>query len=146
MSDEFFASESPIDITFYFKMVKTKSGRKRPIRLTKEEYDEIFKTDPDKVQVVNTKWKEPSWGLGNEMVEQAMDFNYLKNEKEFNRIKYRSCRLKKLLVWWDLKDDKGEIRPCNEDEITKLNEDIAIEFMKEFDLSTTEDEEIDRKN
>jgi len=87
----------------------------------------------DVVNVLNTVWKNLSWKENTEVINDSRIVSAVGGEPDFNVYKYREHRLKKCLVEWDLKDDKGVVIPITADVVDSLDADFAVGLLNAFD-------------
>jgi hypothetical protein len=89
------------------------------------------------VNHINTFWKNLSWKDNTEAISNSQDPVYLNSEgqetQNVNIYKYREFRLKKCLIEWDLKDEKGNIIPISPEVIDGLDSDFANGLLNAFD-------------
>jgi hypothetical protein len=92
--------------------------------------------------LLTVKMKELTWGLYNQLQDNAMiaDAN---GESRFNFRSYKESKLKSLIKEWDAKDKDGKPVMVNEITISHLAPSIAETIIRSYDEISflTEDEE-----
>lgn len=118
-----------IDVTVYYK----KMGH-RFLTYTENEFKKATLTEEEKKEYssVTLKMKELTWGLYNELQEEAMreDTN---GNSQFNVKIYKENRLLKLIKEWDAVGEGGNIVPINSNSIAHLAPDIAETILRGYD-------------
>jgi hypothetical protein len=104
--------------------------------------EKILDTDRP-VKVLNTKWKDLSWGDQNRITRQS-ERSTAEGSFALDYFTFRDMRLKTCLVDWDMTDDKGKKIPVNPQIIDQLPPDVVIALVEKFDaiisISTEENE------
>lgn len=134
----FIKESSVIDIKIYCK----RQGH-RYLAYTDTEFKGLgLKEDEKKgYAVLNLKMKELTWGLYNQLQEDAMveDVN---GNPQFNVKLYKENRLLKLIKEWDATGEDGNKVPVNNGSISHLAPDIAESILRAYDeLSFVDKEE-----
>ena len=136
----FISNSDLIDIKIYWKKIKNKYIALTESEMAKKELDEV---DKKKYSVLNLKMIELSWGLYNQLQEDALDVDG--DSKRWNIKKFKENKLKKTIKEWDAKTDKGDAIPINEKTILSLTPTIAETIIKAYDEVTFLNED-DEKN
>jgi hypothetical protein len=139
----FIEKDNFIDVQLFYK----KKGRNfivyNQISFKEEDFDEEEKKE---FKQINLKMKQLTWGLYNELQEDATVQN-MSGSKSFNYRIYKERRLLKLLQSWDAKKedkDGNEVPvPINSETISSLAPEIAESILDSYDeicLLGTDDE------
>ena len=133
----FIRDEDVIEIKIYYRKSKN-----RYMAYTEKEYKDVKDDEKAKCSVLVLKMKEMTWGLYNQVQDDAM-VDSGSGERQFNFRAYKETRLKTLVKEWDAKDKVGKPVPINEISISHLAPSIAESILKAYDeiAFLTEDEE-----
>jgi len=118
-----------VDIIVYYKKIKN-----RYVAYTTSEFDKLgIKTDEGKAKYdkIEIKMKLLTWGLYNELQEQAL-VDIGDGERQFNFKVYKENRLLKLIKEWSAVKD-GKPVPINEKSISMLAPSIAETILRSYD-------------
>jgi len=117
-----------VEITIYYK----KHGRRFNAYTEKEFKALDLKEDEKKpYETLSLKMKELTWGLYNQLQEDAMAEDGSGNP-QFNVKIYKENRLQKLIKEWDVKENEKPI-PITPSSISHLSPDIAEIILKAYD-------------
>jgi hypothetical protein len=136
----FITNNDVIDIKIYWKKVKNKYVALTESEITKKALDD---SGMKKFNILSIKMVELSWGLYNQLQEDALDVEG--ENKRWNIKKFKENKLKKTIKEWDAKTDKGDPIPVNEKTILSLAPPIAETILRAYDDATFLSEE-DEKN
>lgn len=127
-----------IEIIIYCK--KNKINRYEAV--TESEYKALKEEDKKKYTPTKVKMREMTWGLFNQLQDEAM-VEGTNGESKFNYRKYKENRLKRLLKEWDAKDKDGKDVAISENTISHLVPAIAEAILRAYDEASflSEDEE-----
>lgn len=118
-----------IDIKIYY----IKKGH-RYLAYTESELDtlNLLEDEKKKYKILSLKMQELTWGLYNQLQEDAMaeDIN---GNLQFNVKIYKENRLVKLIQEWDAKNDEGKPVPVASGAISHLAPDIAETVLRAYD-------------
>lgn len=107
-----------------------------------EDVPEKYKFDPkDKIRELKTWWKRTDWGTQSDIIKESqIRINDGKVDTDWS--KFRMSQMKNLMVKWDLKTNKGEEIPVNEQILKRMDYNIALSLLAKYDeiTSTPEDE------
>ena len=133
----FIAMNDLVDVKIYYRMKNKKCQA-----LTEEEFKDMDKkSQKEKDQVafkkenfyeLNLKMKQLTWGLYNELQEDATEATE-GGDRLFNYRKYRENKFEKLLVSWDAKDANGNPAHTNSAMIRLLPPEIPDTALKAYD-------------
>jgi len=128
-----------VDIKIYY----IKRGRQYKA-LTNGEFKNMDLKDDErkKYKLLSLKMRELTWGLYNQLQEDAMvaDVN---GNPQFNVKVYKENRLNRLIKEWDAKDEEGKGVPVTSKQLSHLAPEIPEAILRAYDdLSfISEDEE-----
>jgi hypothetical protein len=134
----FIKDDEVINIKVYYKKIAHKY-----LAYTDKEF-EALKLKPEeaaKYDATNVSMKLLSWGLYNDLQENAMtpDGN---GDQKFNFKMFKEGRLLKLTKTWDAKDKEGRPIPINEKSILSLSPQVAEAILRAYDeVSYLQDDE-----
>jgi len=128
-----------IEIKVYFR-----KNKYRYMALTEKEYKLLNEEDKKKYEVLSINMKEMTWGLFNQLQDEAM-VETANGDSKFNYRVYKENRLRRLILSWDAKDKDGKVMPVNENMISHLSPSIAECILKSYDEITLIDEEEEGK-
>lgn len=123
----FIREDDIVEIKIYCKKSKY-----RYMALTENEFKELEEEQKKKYELLVVKMKELSWGLFNQLQDEAM-VETASGEQKFNYRIYKESRLKKLIKEWSAKDKDGKPVPVNENMITHLAPSVAEAILKAYD-------------
>lgn len=130
-----------VDIKIYYK----KRGRKH-IVFTENDFKNLDLKDDErnKYKSLSLKMQEMTWGLYNQLQEDAMvsDSN---GNPQFNVKIYKENRLNKLIKEWDAKDEEGKLVPVAPRQIAHLAPEVAESILRAYDDISFIDEEEEGK-
>lgn len=130
-----------IDLKVYFKKV----DKRTYVAHTEGEFADLELSDDlqKTFKSLSVKMKELSWGLYNDLQEQAVEENPITGGRHFNYKLYKENRLKRLLVDWNAVDAQDQKIPVNEAKIMHLAPPIAEAILRAYDEESflTEEEE-----
>ena len=113
---------------------------------TSDEFKEVKlnETEKAKYSTLLVQMRELTWGLFNEMQEDAMlpDMN---SERQFNYKVFKENKMKKLMIGWDAKDAEGKPIPINSASISRLSPLIAEAIIRAYDSASFIDKEEEGK-
>jgi len=98
-----------------------------------------------KVHILNTEWKVLNWREQNDIQRDSMFKDFETNQSEIDFIKLRDQFLKKCLISWDLKDDKGNLIPYKPYLIDNMPFEIVYALVRKYDELTAIGEEDEKK-
>jgi hypothetical protein len=131
MGNIFVEDDDIIEIKVYCR----KKGHKYEAYTEKELKDpknKIKEEDKSKFDCLLIKMKTLTWGLYNQLQEDAMTENAA-GERLFNFKAYKENRLKKLIKEWDAKGKDGRVVPVNDLSISHLAPPIAESILRAYD-------------
>lgn len=110
--------------------------------LTEKEYKKINEEEKKKYVELGVKCKTLTWGLFNQLQDEAM-VETANGEQKFSYRIYKESRLKRLIKEWTAKDKDGKPVPVNESTIAHLAPPIAETILRAYDEISylSEDEE-----
>jgi hypothetical protein len=118
-----------IDINVYYR----KRGN-RYSAYTESEFGltKLREDEKKHFKILSLKMKELTWGLYNQLQEDAMveDIN---GNPQFNVKTYKENRLLKLIHKWDAVDEDDKAVPVNNSSISHLAPDIAETILRAYD-------------
>ena len=129
-----------LDAKVYWKKIKNKYQALTESEMIKKQLND---EDIKKFNVLNIRAIGLSWGLYNQLQEDALDVDG--DNKRFNVKKFKENKLKKTIKEWDAKTDKGEPIPVNEKTILSMTPAVAEAILRAYDELTFLTEE-DEKN
>jgi len=125
----FVQDDDLIDVKVYCR----KRGHKYEAYTEKEFKEAKIKDENrEKYECLLVKMKELTWGLYNQLQEEAVSES-ANGERQFNFKIYKENRLKKLIKEWDAKGKDGKVVPVNELSISHLAPPIAESILKSYD-------------
>ncbi len=140
-NEDAFTDQKTIDIVLHYVSYKVKKdGNYIPVLKVLEDEELLQYQNSDKfknkIKVIKTTWATVSWAINQEIVKAAMKFNYQTNQNELDIPAFRDMRLKKLLLDWDFKDKTGNPVPRTNENISKLNSDLANALLNKYENIT----------
>ena len=118
---------------------------KKDFESKEENKDKEFELNPaEKVEILNTKWKEASWKEHNDSLKKCMKKDDY-NNYEVDQIQFRDLKVKQGLKEWDLKDSNGNPVPCTPDIIDQLPFDVMMSLLNKYDNIMLLGEEDEKK-
>jgi len=123
----FIKEDDSVEIKVYCK-----KNKYRYMALTEKEYKELNNNDQNKYELLTVKMRELTWGLFNQLQDEAMVEN-TNGEQKFNYRIYKENRLKRLIKEWSAKDKDGNPIPVNENMILHLSPIIAETILRSYD-------------
>lgn len=134
----FVSNNDVIEIKVYWKKIKSKYVALTERDMAEKKMDEEAKK---KYSVFTIKMLELSWGLYNQLQEDALDVEG--ENKRWNIKKFKENKLKRTIKEWDAKTEKGDPIPVNEKTILSLSPSIAETIIKAYDevIFLNEDDE-----
>ena len=105
-----------------------------------KDFDEEQKASYKEVKL---QMVELSWGLHNQLQEDAMVDTTGNGDRQFNFKIYKESRLKQLTKEWDAKDNEGKPIPINNKTLYRLSPAVGEAILRAYDELSflTEDEE-----
>jgi len=140
-NEDAFTDQKTIEIVLNYVSYKIKKdGNFIPVFKVLENEELLqYQSNPkfkDKIKTIKTIWSLVNWQTNQEIIKSAMKFNYQTNENELDVPNFRDMRLKKLLIEWDLKDKTGNPVIKNNENISKLNSDLANALLNKYETLT----------
>jgi len=129
-----FVSDDAIKITLFWK----KTGR-NTVRVLSS-LDSVGEDEKAKYTKVEFQMRPLNWKQHNEIQREAT-LERMGQGAEIDWVLYKERKLFKILIGWDIKDDKGQPVPMNEAMIYKLHPMVAETLLQEFDRVTMLGEE-----
>ena len=130
-----------VDINIYY----SKKGN-RYLAYTQREFNisSLKEDEKKKYKTLSLKMRELTWGLYNQLQEDAMidDSN---NNSQFNVKVYKENRLNQLIKEWDATDEEGKVVPISSNSISHLSPDIAETILRAYDEISFIDKEEEGK-
>ena len=121
-----------------------KSGHRYEAK-TEKEFQALDSEDEKKLYaVLNVKMALLSWGLYNQLQEDAMTQN-ISGETQFNFKVYKENRLKKLVKGWDAKGKDDKDVPVSDKAISHLAPSIAETILRAYDEESFVGDEEEKK-
>lgn len=136
----FITNNDIVDIKIFWKKSKNKYIVFTEGEILKKNLPEA---EMKKYNILSLKMLELSWGLYNQLQEDAMDVEG--DNRRWNIKKFKENKLKRIIKEWDAKTDKGDTIPVNEKTILSLTPAIAETILRAYDEVTFLSEE-DEKN
>ncbi len=127
-----------VDILLYYQIkVDKKYGVKKIIILEDEKAKKLLADEEkkDDIQVLNTKWKQVSWSMQNNIINQSQRKDAVTGQLDIDWSKYRDTRIKKLLTDWDL-TRKGRKEPVSDKAIDGLPAEIVLALFDRYEKAT----------
>lgn len=151
-----------IEIKLYYEERETESGYSKIIIIddeigktrVKEQEENVKKKniagekvlpEDEKTKVLTTYWQPLMWGEQQEITKQCEKYSP-DGMQDVDVFTFRDLRLKKCLIDWDIKDEKGMKVRLSTDNIDQLPTEIVFALMNKFDSLTRANEEDERKN
>ena len=148
----FVQDDDLVDIVIYWRQVgynyeahtnsefkKLKAAGEKEI---KSEEDRLnFENKMSKFKILNVKMKILTWGLYNDLQENAMVVSAVTGDRHFNLKMYKEQRLKRLLTNWDALNKEGKPVSISDGSIAHLAPDIAETILRGYDEMSFLDEE-----
>jgi hypothetical protein len=122
MSISPFANSDLFEVEVKYVEATLKSGIKTIMVIKDKTQEEKHK---DKINVIRTQWSQPNWKESWKLSEDSHVFEESLGEKRFDYQLYRKNILERFLKIWDIVDDKKMPIPVNEENINKLDPNIA---------------------
>lgn len=140
-NDDVFTDQKTIDIVLHYVSYKVKKdGNYIPVLKVLEDEELLQYQNSDKfktkIKTIKTTWSTVSWAINSEITKSSIKFNYQTNQNELDIPAFRDMRLKKLLLDWDLKDKNGNPVPKTNENISKLNSDLANALLNKYENIT----------
>lgn len=106
----------------------------RFLTYTEGEFKEssLKEDEKKKYSEVNLEMRELTWGLYNQLQEDAMTDDEA-GRPQFNVKIYKENRLLKLIKSWDAVDEEGKPVPVNKNTISHMAPDIAETILRAYD-------------
>lgn len=136
----FISNNDIIELKVYWKKIKNKYIALTDGEMGKKGLDE---DESKKYSILNLKVIQLSWGVHNQLQEDAIDVEG--DNRRWNIKKFKENKLKKIIKEWDAKTDKGDAIPINEKTILSLAPSVAETILRAYDEVTFLSEE-DEKN
>lgn len=89
------------------------------------------------VHELHTSWIQPNWKESNDLIRAATTWDVEAGERMLDWQKYRFMLLLHFMKGWDVKDEEGNVVPCIQDNIERLDAQIAGALVDEFIAKTT---------
>lgn len=125
----FIQDDDLIEVKVYCR----KKGHKFEVYSEKDfQSAKIKEEDKGKYECLTVKMKSLTWGLYNQLQEEA----YMDNpsgEKQFSFRLYKENKLKKLIKEWDAKNKEGKPVVVNDGSISHLAPSVAEVLLKSYD-------------
>ena len=122
--------------------VYIKKNAHRYFCYTEKEYGALEENNQKKCEIFSLKMKQLTWGLYNQLQDEAMRETN-SGESKFNYRFYKEAKLKNLIKEWDAKDKDGKPVPITPANISHLSPVIAETVLRSYDeisFLTEEDE------
>lgn len=123
----FIQDDDVFDVKVYYR-----KNKNRYMAYTEKDYKDLPEEEKTKCSVLSIRAKNMSWGLYNQLQDDAMVDNG-SGERQFNFRAYKENRLKNLIKEWDAKDKDGKPVPINEKSIAHLSPAIAETILRAYD-------------
>jgi len=125
----FIRDNDTIDVKVYYR----KKGY-RFVTYTSHEFEKSNLKDDEKKKFseINIKMRELTWGLYNQLQEDAMTEDST-GKAQFNVKVYKENRLLKLIQTWDAIDGDSNPVPINNNSVSHLAPDIAETILRAYD-------------
>jgi len=137
-----FTNSDLFEIEVKFVEITLKSGLKGILVIKNKAQEEKHK---DKITSVRTQWAQPNWKENWKLSEESHVFQEAMGEKRFDYQLYRRNILERFLKIWDIIDEKNMPIPVNEENINKLDPNIASYMIDEW-LKKTNPSDVDLGN
>lgn len=124
-----------IDVQMYYR-IRNIRGKRRMVIFEdedkgREEYSKDLDGD-DKVFVLNTKWRQLTWGESNDILKRSINKG-TQGVPEYDNVGHRMMVVEKCLVKWDRKDASGNDIPVNRDTIYKTPGVVIEHLFKKYE-------------
>jgi hypothetical protein len=123
----FIQDDDVFDVKVYYR-----KNKNRYMAYTEKDYKDLPEEEKTKCSVLSIRAKNMSWGLYNQLQDDAM-VDSGSGERQFNFRAYKENRLKNLIKEWDAKDRDGKPVPINEKSIAHLSPAIAETILRAYD-------------
>lgn len=101
--------------------------------------------EDEKTKILTTYWQPLMWGEQQEITKMCEKYSP-DGMQDVDVFAFRDLRLKKCLIDWDIKDEKGSKIRISPDNIDLLPTEVVFALVNKFDLLTRVNEEDERKN
>lgn len=132
-------------IIFEDDIGKTKIKEQEEKNKIKVAAGEKLVSEDEKIKILTTYWQPLMWGEQQEITKQCEKYSP-DGMQDVDVFAFRDFRLKKCLVDWDIKDEKGEKVRLSPSNIDLLPTEVVFALMNKFDTLTRVNEEDERKN
>lgn len=140
-----FTKNQKINVRIFFidnnVSIRTLEAEEAKATIEKKEKGE----SSDVVNVLNTVWKNLSWKDNTDVINESKTVNTATGDNEINVFKFREQRLKRCLIEWDLKDEKGVTIVITPEIIDELDSDFALALLNAFDKKRAIGSEAEKK-
>ena len=118
-------------------------------RLTEEDKKKMTEEEKAKFKVVNIRARPLTWGLYNELQEEAVVKDNLGN-RQWNYKRYKEVKLRRIIAEWDVKttresDGQTVTAPVSPNQIATLSPDVAEVILNTYDKIMIMDEAEEKK-
>jgi len=118
-------------------------------RLSEEEKNKMKEEEKAKFKVVTIKARPLTWGLYNELQEEAVIKDNLGN-RQWNYKRYKEVKLRRIIAEWDVKiarENDGQMitAPVSPNIIASLSPDVAEVILNAYDKIMIMDEAEEKK-
>ncbi len=123
-----------IPIAVYYTVTKNRFGAKF-VKVLDEKKAKALLADPttaDKVQTLNTKWRQQTWSAQQQLFANSNQYHPETGKSDTDWTMFSDQQLKSCLVDWDLADDDGRPYPVSGELIDQLHASIANEMLLQY--------------
>ena len=127
----FIEDKDTIDFSIYYK--KVLKDRRLYIAYTESEFKLLPEEEQKGCDTLSLKMKELTWGMYNDLQEEAMADTNGSGDRQFNFKIYKENRLLTLLSGWSAKDKDDKPVPINNKAVSHLSPTIAETILRAYD-------------